>query len=162
MDDVIRLNRDNYQNYKSELEGLPGISVINYLANEKPNYHYIVVEVDANRSPLDRDQLVKVLHAENVLARKYFWPGCHRMEPYKSLFPNAYLLLPQTELRAGQIMVLPTGQTISRNDIAGVCAIIKTALAHAEQLKPPLKQADTGVKPSAALANPFECPPLPN
>ena len=40
---------------------------------------------------------MKILHAENVIARRYFYPGCHRMEPYKSLFPNAGLVLPETE-----------------------------------------------------------------
>ena len=156
MDEVIRLNRDNYESYRSELEGLPGVRLIDYNQAEKPNYHYVVVEVDASRSPLDRDELVKVLHAENVLARKYFWPGCHRMEPYKSLFPNAYLLLPNTEFRAAQIMVLPTGQSVSKNNIAGVCEIIKAALAQAEQLKPILKQRGPKVKPPVVFAKAFE------
>ncbi len=156
MDEVIRLNRDNYESYKCELEGLPGIRLIDYNQAEKPNYHYVVVEVDASRSPLDRDELVKVLHAENVLARKYFWPGCHRMEPYKSLFPNAYLLLPHTEFRAAQMMVLPTSQSVSKNNIAGVCEIIKAALAQAEQLKPILKQRGPKVKPPVVFAKAFE------
>ena len=30
-----------------------------------------------------RDDLVAALHAENVLARRYFYPGCHRLEPYR-------------------------------------------------------------------------------
>ena len=38
---------------------------------------------------LSRDELQRVLWAENVLARRYFFPGCHRMEPYRSLFPDA-------------------------------------------------------------------------
>ncbi len=41
--------------------------------------------------------LVRVLHAENVLARRYFYPGCHEMEPYRSYFPHAGLVLPETE-----------------------------------------------------------------
>ncbi len=34
------------------------------------------------------------------------------MEPYRSLQPNASLLLPQTELKAARMIVLPTGQTV--------------------------------------------------
>jgi len=162
MDDLIELNKSNYEDYGSELEGLPGIELIDYVPAEKPNYHYIVVRVDASRSPLDRDELVTVLHAENVLARKYFWPGCHRMEPYKSLFPNAYLLLPQTELRAAQMMVLPTGQSVSRTAIAGVCEIIKTALAQAKQLKRILKQKAPQARPPHVFTKTLECPPFPN
>ena len=56
---------------------------------EKNNYQYIVFEVDERRFGLGRDEIVSTLRAEGVLARRYFYPGCHRMEPYRSLFPHA-------------------------------------------------------------------------
>ena len=87
-----------------------------------------MVEVDDTRAALNRDELVEVLQAENVLARKYFWPGCHRMEPYKSFFPNAHLFLPHTEKLAARIMVLPTGQAVDVATIQIVCEIIRSAL----------------------------------
>ncbi len=65
-----------------------------------------------------------------MLARKYFWPGCHRMEPYKSYFPNAHLLLPQTETLAARIMVLPTGESVGAADAQRVCEIIHAALSN--------------------------------
>jgi dTDP-4-amino-4,6-dideoxygalactose transaminase len=135
MDEIIRLNRDNYESYCEALRETPGIIPIDYTFTEKPNYHYVVVEVDESRSTLNRDELIEVLHAENVLARKYFWPGCHRMQPYKALFPNAGLLLPHTERRAAQMMVLPTGQSISQDDIISICDLIKTALAHGQTIR---------------------------
>ena len=140
MKETVRLNRNNYKEYKAFLREIPGIHLINYSTTEKCNYHYIVVQVDNAVSPLNRDELVEVLHAENVLARKYFWPGCHRMQPYKALFPNAHLLLPNTELRAAQVMVLPTGQCISKSDINMICKIIKSALGQADNVKQALNQ----------------------
>jgi dTDP-4-amino-4,6-dideoxygalactose transaminase/SAM-dependent methyltransferase len=131
MGEIIRVNRENYDEYKTRLLGINGVKLIDYASNEKRNYHYIVIEVDASRSPLNRDELVQVLHSENVLARKYFWPGCHRMEPYKSLFPNAYLLLPNTEFQSAQVMVLPTGQCVTKSDIAAICDIIRSAISQA-------------------------------
>ena len=128
MDELVEINLRNYECYEQGLAGLPGISVIRYDPQERNNYHYIVVEVDPHTSPLNRDQLIAALHAENVLARKYFWPGCHKMEPYRSLQPNASLLLPQTERVAARIMVLPTGQTVTSDDIAKICEIIRSAL----------------------------------
>ena len=62
---------------------------------------------------LDRDQLVAVLRAENVLARKYFWPGCHRMEPYASLFPHASLVLRATDAVAEICFCFAPGMTTS-------------------------------------------------
>ena len=112
-----------------------------YETNERRNYHYVVVEVDETQSNLNRDELVSVLQAENVLARKYFSPGCHRMEPYKSFFPNSHLLLPQTEKLAAQIMVLPTGEALGAADAKKVCEIIRTALSAASEVKTALKSS---------------------
>jgi dTDP-4-amino-4,6-dideoxygalactose transaminase len=67
-----------------------------------------------------------------VLARKYFWPGCHRMQPYRSYFPHAGLLLPQTERLAARIIVLPTGTTVGPMAIRQICGIIKQALDEAD------------------------------
>ena len=53
--------------------------------------------------------IVAALHAENVLARKYFWPGCHGMKPYQELFPHAGLMLRNTERVANRVIVLPSG-----------------------------------------------------
>ncbi len=92
MEEIVAVNRRNYEAYEKGLQSLPGISLKEYASTERRNYQYIVVEVDETKATLNRDELVAVLQAENVLARKYFWPGCHRMEPYKSFFPNAHLL----------------------------------------------------------------------
>jgi len=140
MEDLIRVNRANYEEYRYQLGGIPGVRLMEYSSQEKRNYHYIVVEVDAEQSGLNRDELVEVLHAENVLARKYFWPGCHRMQPYRALFPNAYLLLPNTEHRAARVMILPTGQTVSKEDIATICGIIRSAAKQCEAVKSILQQ----------------------
>ena len=135
VDDLIAVNRRNYEAYHQQLSGLPGISVIQYNLGERNNYQYIVVEVDPDKSPLNRDELVSVLHAENVLARKYFWPGCHRMEPYRSLQPSASLLLPETERIASCILLLPTGQAVSAATVATICGIIRSALSQSAEVR---------------------------
>ena len=109
-------------------KGLAGISLKEYDSRERRNYQYIVIEVDETKAKVNRDELVAVLQAENVLARKYFWPGCHRMEPYRSNYPHAGLLLAETERVAARVMVLPTGTAVSPDDIAIVCNIIRRAL----------------------------------
>ncbi len=142
MEEIIVANRRNYEAYCEGLKSLPGIALKEYAAGERRNYQYIVVEVDETKSPLNRDELVAVLQAENVLARKYFWPGCHRMEPYKSFFPNAHLLLPQTEKLAAQIMVLPTGQSVGAEDVGKVCGLIHTALSQSAVVRAALSKQD--------------------
>jgi dTDP-4-amino-4,6-dideoxygalactose transaminase len=135
MDSVLETNLCNYKAYCEGLDGLPGISVIRYDRSERNNYQYIVVEVDPALAPLNRDELVKVLHSENILARKYFWPGCHRMEPYTSRQPNAAVLLPETERIAASILLLPTGQAVNAETAQVICRIIETAFANARAVR---------------------------
>jgi dTDP-4-amino-4,6-dideoxygalactose transaminase len=92
-----------------------------------------VTEIDEGKTGISRDQLLKILHAENVIARRYFYPGCHRMEPYRSYFPNAGLLLPETEALAKNILILPTGTSVSQLDIQKICLILEIAIKNQDK-----------------------------
>ena len=139
IEDLVAVNRRNHECYRDGLQGLPGISLVTFDPGERNNFQYVVVEVDPGAAPLNRDELVAVLQAENVLARKYFWPGCHRMEPYKSCQPNASLLLPQTERIAARIIVLPTGQEVGPEVVARICGVIQSALQQAPEVRAVLR-----------------------
>ncbi len=128
MDDFIAINQRNYQLYRKLLAGLQGIRVIEYDTRERNNFQYMVIEVDESTCPVSRDALVAHLHGQNIIARKYFWPGCHRMEPYKSLQPNADLLLSQTNLTAARVIVLPTGQAVGEDEVRRVCEAISRGI----------------------------------
>lgn len=127
LDAVIEVNRQNYLAYCSAVAPLPGLSILPYDEGEQNNFQYIVMEVGADCA-VSRDDIVTALHAENVLARKYFWPGCHRMAPYRELFPNAGVLLPQTQVVADRVLVLPTGTAVAEHDIHTIVKIIETRL----------------------------------
>lgn len=136
LDRLVATNRSHYETYQKELAPLPGVRLLPYSARDKGNYQYVVLEIE-NAAQLDisRDELVEVLHAENVLARRYFWPGCHRMEPYVSYYPHAHLLLPETERVAARVVVLPTGSALSNTDVLRVCQIIQVAITNAPAVR---------------------------
>jgi dTDP-4-amino-4,6-dideoxygalactose transaminase len=129
-----RINRGNFDLYCDELSTVPGISVFRCDDNGTSHYHYVVVEVDVAKTRLTRDQLLAVLQAENVLARRYFYPGVHRMEPYRSCFPDAGLRLPATEAVADRVLVLPTGTAVTHKDIRKICAILRFAIGHRREI----------------------------
>jgi len=135
LDEFISINRRNYECYNSCLRDIPGIKILQYDDHEKQNYQYIVIEIDEFKTGLRRDELLKVLHAENILARRYFYPGCHRMEPYRSYFPHAHLLLPVTEEVAKRVMVLPTGSSIDPQSINIICQIIRLAVENGKDVQ---------------------------
>lgn len=135
IDSFISTNRDHYHLYREELKDLEGISLFAYDESQDNNYQYIAVTVDSDTAALSRDEIVRVLHAENVLARRYFYPGCHRMMPYRDYFPHAGLLLPETERLSNSVMILPTGTSVSADDIRAIVSIIRTALGNAEAVR---------------------------
>lgn len=128
LDEFIEVNYRNYKTYQQELADVPGLRLIAYDESEKCNYQYIIVEVDEEVTQINRDQLVQILHAENVLARRYFYPACHHMEPYRSYFPHAGLVLPETQKLVQRVMSLPTGTAVSTEDVSKICQIIRYAI----------------------------------
>jgi len=124
LEDVIQTNEANYHSYSLALRGIPGVELIAYDAASRNNFQYVVVEI-TNGSRATRDEIVAALQAENVLARKYFWPGCHRMKPYRDLFPHAGLMLPHTEAVANRVIVLPTGGDICASDIEFIASVFR-------------------------------------
>jgi dTDP-4-amino-4,6-dideoxygalactose transaminase len=126
--DLLEVNESNYYEYQKELNGLHGISLLAMNEEVQSNYQYVVIEVEKS-CRISRDDLVEALQAENILARKYFWPGCHNMQPYKDLFPDAGRVLPKTDSVANKVCVLPTGVAVNSEMIKTICSVIKTAIS---------------------------------
>jgi dTDP-4-amino-4,6-dideoxygalactose transaminase len=128
----IAVNRRHHDRYRTALDGVPGLTLLDHEPAERSNFHYVVAEIDAGVTGLHRDQLLRTLHAENVLARRYFYPGCHRMEPYRSA--GRRWDLPVTERLADRVLVLPTGTSLDAGDVDRVAAIVRLALTHGREL----------------------------
>jgi dTDP-4-amino-4,6-dideoxygalactose transaminase len=142
----VAIQRANYERYGLELAGLTGIVRVGYDETERCNYQYIVTEVDAQATGIARDRIVEILWAEGILARRYFAPGCHRMEPYRSLFPHAGLLLPNTEALVQRVLVLPTGSTVGQDEIAAIGAILRLVVTQGSEIARRI-EAKTAPKP---------------
>jgi dTDP-4-amino-4,6-dideoxygalactose transaminase len=93
-----------------------------------------VLELDEEVTRVvSRDEFWRILTAENVMARRYFYPGCHRMEPYRSNLPG--LLLPETETLAGRVLCLPTGTAVAESDIEIICQLLKLIIYNAGEVR---------------------------
>jgi dTDP-4-amino-4,6-dideoxygalactose transaminase len=141
LQEFISINRRNYQEYQSELANIPGVKMLTFNEQDETNYQYIVLDLDESVTGVSRDELLDVLLAENVFARRYFYPGCHQMEPYRSYFPHAGLLLPETEKLVQRVLVLPTGTAVGQKEIEGICQVIRVAVANGHDIKKRLSAA---------------------
>jgi dTDP-4-amino-4,6-dideoxygalactose transaminase len=131
LDEFIDVNRRNHNAYCEALCGVAGIRFYRHDETEKRNYQYIVLEVDSKETGIDRDALLRLLQSENILARRYFYPGCHRTEPYLSCSSSQ---LPETEYLAGRILQLPTGMAIGPAEIVRICDLLKFAVSHGAEI----------------------------
>jgi dTDP-4-amino-4,6-dideoxygalactose transaminase len=141
LDGLIDHNRSNHRAYRELLADVPGLAVQGFDEAERQNYQFVVVDVASERTGLTRDQLLEVLWCENVHARRYFFPGCHRMEPYRSLSPDAGVLLPHTEAVLERILMLPSGRAVGYDEIHTVCGILRDAVQRAGEVRARLGSA---------------------
>ena len=146
LDEIIAANCRNYEQYRRELGALDGLRMVTYDPAQKNNYQYVILELDPGLE-ISRDDLVKILHAENVMARRYFYPGCHRMEPYRSYYPHAGLLLPHTEALAQRAFSLPTGTSIDPDTVASVCHLVKLAVTNHHEIRERLERQANKIVP---------------
>lgn len=128
-------NRRNHQAYRDGLAGVAGLRLLGYDLEERGNYQYAVVQLADTFTLEDRDAIVTALEAENVMARRYFYPGCHRMEPYRTMFPQVGDRLPVTEHVADRVIVLPTGTAVNEEDVRVVCALLQVCLRELPQIR---------------------------
>lgn len=133
LDETIEINRRNHALYSEALSSVPGLRLRSYCRSQRSNYQYVVFEVD-DSFPLSRDVLVRLLHAENVLARRYFHPGCHEMEPYRSLFPDAGRHLPNTVRVCDRVLSLPSGTAVGSHEIRQIGELLRFIANHGNDI----------------------------
>ncbi len=133
---TVKANRATFEAYRDGLAGIPGLELRDHDAAERHTWQYVVLRItDDEAFGLGRDALVRVLEAEGVLARRYFFPGVHAMEPYRTRDPRAGDRLPRTVLVAASSLVLPAGGELSRHQVERVCAIVRSASARAPEIR---------------------------
>lgn len=127
-DSSVRQNRANYDAYREELGEVEGITFFSHDTRERNNFQYVIIEIDEAEAGISRDLLLEVLKAENAIALTPIGsPACHQLEPYRSRRP---VRLPHTERLVSRVISLPSGSTVSREDIRRVCAVIRFAVTH--------------------------------
>ena len=130
IDELLERNASTWVCYADALRDVRGLQLMQMQDGYGSNYQYVVVVVQED-SPLTRDQLLNVLWQENVRARRYFFPGLHRMQPYAA---REDVSLPNTEAAADHVLVLPAGATVTETEVRAVTGLLELALANADKL----------------------------
>lgn len=124
LDQLTARNRLVHEAYVEGLRQMPGIEVMPYEGTSRANCHSMVIRV-LPEFGLSRDMLHVWLTGHNVWARRQYWPGCHRLEPYARECRGSDL--PYTDLLCAQCLALPCGAQVVEDYVSQVCALIGQA-----------------------------------
>ena len=126
--DDFPANRANnaalFGRYRSGLATIPGLTLLEPPGVTASNHQYCVCIVDEGEFGLSRDLIVDLLKAENVLARRYFYPGAHRSIPYAQDLPQYLDALPHTDGICSTCVQFPIGALIKDSDVDTICELL--------------------------------------
>ncbi len=125
VDSRMARNRDLHDAYRSELAGLPGLKILAPQNVDSSNYQYLICEIEEPEFGMSRDELHRALHAENIVARRYFTPGIHRAPPFSTLIRVSEEALPKTDRLCATVLQLPLGARVRPADVGLVCEKIR-------------------------------------
>jgi dTDP-4-amino-4,6-dideoxygalactose transaminase len=135
LDQFICTNLAHYESYRRNLAGTPGVSLVQYDVREMNNYQYVVLKVDESVAGLTRDQLCEALRAERIGSRPYFHPCCHQMAPYAASHQPNDRSLAVSEKLSQQVLALPTGTGVTKDDVETICQVVRNLVARAPEVR---------------------------
>jgi dTDP-4-amino-4,6-dideoxygalactose transaminase len=90
------------------------------------NGQYLPVFIESDFG-LGRDQLWAWLWDQGIQTRRYFYPGAHLCEPYRSDMPWFKDMLPVTRKATEAVLCLPCYYDLTDRQIARICGAIAGA-----------------------------------
>lgn len=122
LDDEIAKRAKVSEHYHERLDGVEGIRINTTQEGVKPNYAYFPVVFDGYK--YTRDDVFERLKAENIVARKYFYPLVNSFDCYKDSDFYGTEKTPVAKYISDRVLTLPMYADLSTKDIDRICDII--------------------------------------
>ncbi|MBI3898544.1 MAG: aminotransferase class I/II-fold pyridoxal phosphate-dependent enzyme [Gammaproteobacteria bacterium] len=130
LEDQVLRNRQRYYTYKDQLAAIPGIRLVEFLADTPTSYKNILVEF-LDVWPLTRADTLAILNAEKIYARAYYSPPLHRK---RVGYPCVPVDLPLTDALAERYALLPCGHQVSEDDVRDIVGLLDFIRNNAAQI----------------------------
>lgn len=119
-------NRQKVANiYREALRPIEGITFFDDMPGVRHNYSYFPIFVDAEKFGMTRDELYYAMKAENVLARRYFYPLISDFTTYKGLKSAVHENLPKAFAMAESVLCLPMHHALTDEDMSRILSFFK-------------------------------------
>lgn len=107
--------------YDDRLRGVDGIRLCDRQIGVEPNYAYYPVYFDESRFGKSRDDVLAELAANDIFARKYFYPAINEMKCYRDAETQETPIAHDASLR---ILTLPMYEGMTTDEIDMICDVI--------------------------------------
>ena len=122
VDEEIAKRKAVVERYQEHLSGIKGIQLNPEQKDVKPNYAYFPAVFDSEVFGADRDQVFDALAAQEIYARKYFYPITSSFACYRDRFdPNE---TPVALTLSNRVLTLPLYADLNLTDVDRICSII--------------------------------------
>lgn len=121
LESFVETKISNYEQYKKELTGVKGITVLPFRDDTRSNHWFYSLLIDEKNLGIDRNTLMHKLIDKGIQCRP-IWKLIHTLEPYKDFESYRIEKAPYYE---GHILNIPCSTNLKAEDITYVCNKIK-------------------------------------
>lgn len=139
LEQTVGENRQIYRLYQANLSSIPGLRLVEFDETQRTSFKNIIVEVQTDW-PTTRDDLVRILNAEGILARAYYSPPLHQRT---MRYPHIAADLPQSDLLATCFISFPCGAHVSEIDVKRVLELLSFLTNKGGEIQTRLKNETT-------------------
>lgn len=127
VDEALERRREIDSRYREGLEGVKGISLLDFHSEATNNGSYFPLFVGKDFS-LTRDELYERFRGENILVRRYFHPLLSSLPMYRGLSSAGSKNLPAAFTIGASVLCLPIHPELTKSEQGAVIEIIKGAV----------------------------------
>jgi dTDP-4-amino-4,6-dideoxygalactose transaminase len=149
VDEAIRRRGEIDALYRQLLADVPGIRLLAPPADAQPNHSYFAVLIDPDFG-VSRDAVYEALKAEQIMARRYFYPLISDFPMYRGLPSAAPANLPVARVVADQVLCLPIFPSLQDDEVERVVSVMLSARGRSA-LGGPCVLPDVPSQPSGLL-----------
>lgn len=120
LEDFIKVKKDNYDFYKSEVKKIPGLKILDFKNCIRPNYWFYALYVEQEYT-LNRDQIIKYLATKKIQTRP-IWGLISDQKPYEE---NQKYKIDKAIQYLDRVVNIPCSSNLSREDAAYVIECLK-------------------------------------
>lgn len=121
LEEFIQTKTENYKLYKTEIEKITGLRLLEFNEKTRPNYWFYSLAIDEKEYGITRDELLKALQDENIQTRP-IWGLIHEQKPYSN---NRSYNIEKSKYYIENILNIPCSTNLIGEEVKHVCNILK-------------------------------------